>query len=130
LGKGRTEKEWRTLPEKTLTALLTWLIVRADIVAPEQTALFIALDRHSRGKRISGRGVYHVISELGGDVGIKTRPHGLRHASITAALDANNGDVRAVQQHARHASSDTTMRYDDNRLDIAGRIATGLADVL
>jgi integrase/recombinase XerC len=63
-------------------------------------------------------------------VGLKTPPHGLRHASITAALDANNGDVRAVQLHARHADPQTTMRYDDNRQDLAGRVAASLATVL
>ena len=50
--------------------------------------------------------------------------------SITAALDANNGDVRAVQQHARHTNPQTTMRYDDNRRDLAGQVASGLASLL
>jgi hypothetical protein len=31
-------------------------------------------------------------------------------------------DVRAVQQHARHANPQTTMRYDDNRRDLAGKV--------
>jgi integrase/recombinase XerC len=74
--------------------------------------------------------LYFVVAEIGQTVGLKTRPHGLRHASITAALDAFNGDVRAVQQHARHSSPETTMRYDDNRQDLAGRVARSLADVL
>jgi integrase/recombinase XerC len=84
----------------------------------------------NRGKRITGRGLHYVIARLGGDVGIITRPHGLRHASITAALDANGGDVHAVQQHARHANPRTTIRYDHNRRDLAGKIARGLAAVL
>ena len=57
------------------------------------------------------------------------RPHGLRHASIAAALDTSNGDVRAAQAHARHANRQTTMRYDDNRQDLAGKVAAKLADV-
>jgi integrase len=51
-----------------------------------------------------------------------------RHASITAALYTSNGDVRAAQAHARHANSQTTMRYDDNRQDLAGQVAAKLAD--
>ena len=42
-GKGRTQKEYKTLPEKTLAALSGWLAVRASVVNPEQTALFVAL---------------------------------------------------------------------------------------
>lgn len=129
-GKGRAQKEHRSLPEKTMRAVETWLAVRSQIAAPDERAVFVGLRGSERGKRITGRGLYHVIVELGADVGIKTRPHGLRHASITAALDANGGDVRAVQQHARHANPQTTMRYDDNRRDLAGKIATSLADVL
>ncbi|MFT3731117.1 MAG: hypothetical protein QM780_06785 [Hyphomicrobium sp.] len=74
--------------------------------------------------------VYYRISEVGDDVGIQTRPHGVRHASITAALDSTNGDVRAVQKHARHSKPETTIRYDDNRRDLAGKIANELAEVL
>lgn len=129
-GKGRTQKEPRTLPEPTLAALIDWIARRAQVASPGELALFVGLARLDRGTRISGRGLHHVIATLGRDVGIKTRPHGLRHASITAALDANGGDVRAVQQHARHANPQTTIRYDDNRRDLAGKIATGLASVL
>ena len=51
-------------------------------------------------------------------------------AIANALKNANNGDVRAVQLHARHADPQTTMRYDDNRQDLAGRVAAGLATVL
>lgn len=129
-GKGRTQKESRTLPDPTLVAITDWLAVRNRIATADNPAVFVGLSGPERGERITGRGLYHVISTLGRDVGIKTRPHGLRHASITAALDANGGDVRAVQQHARHSNPQTTIRYDDNRKDLAGRIATGLAAAL
>jgi integrase/recombinase XerC len=130
MGKGRTQKEARTIPEQTLAALQAWLDVRGSIAPTDEHAIFIGLAGPVLGKRITGRGLHHVIATLGKGVGIKTRPHGLRHASITAALDANGGDVRAVQQHARHANPQTTMRYDDNRRDLAGRVAQGLAGIL
>jgi integrase/recombinase XerC len=129
-GKGRAQKEARTLPEPTLAALTAWSDVRARLVPLEQKAMFVGLAGRVRGQRLTGRGLYHVIAALGAAVGLKTRPHGLRHASITTALDANNGDVRAVQLHARHADPQTTMRYDDNRQDLAGRVAASLASVL
>ena len=40
------------------------------------------------------------------------------------------GDVSAAPAHARHANPQTTMRYDDNRQDLAGRVAEKLATVL
>jgi integrase/recombinase XerC len=129
-GKGRAQKEARTLPEPTLVALTSWIDARARVVPLNQKAIFVGLAGRVRGQRLTGRGLYHVVAVLGAAVGLKTRPHGLRHASITAALDANNGDVRAVQLHARHADPQTTMRYDDNRQDLAGRVAASLANVL
>ena len=129
-GKGRAQKESRTLPDPTLVALTGWVAVRGQIAASNEKALFVGFAGSTHGKRITGRGLYYVISEIGRDVGIKTRPHGLRHASITAALDMNNGDVRAAQLHARHANPQTTIRYDDNRRDLAGQVAKTLANVL
>ena len=41
-------------------------------------------------------------------------PHTLRHAAITAALDAG-AHLRDVQDFARHADPKTTIRYDRNR---------------
>lgn len=129
-GKGRAQREARTLPQATLAALTDWLGHRASIASKDETALFLGLAGPKRGRRITGRGLHHVISQLGQGVGISTRPHGLRHASITVALDVNGGDVRAVQQHARHANPQTTIRYDDNRRDLAGDVAIGVAGVL
>lgn len=130
IGKGKTEKEARTLPEKTAAALAKWIDARGPHANADCQALFISLSGNSCGKRLSGRGVHWIVAGVGEDAGIKTRPHGLRHASITAALDANNGDVRAAQQHARHANPQTTMRYDDNRRDLAGRVADSVAALI
>lgn len=130
LGKGRSQKEARTLPAPTLSAIETWLGERSAVAAPAELALFVNVSRYMRGQRITGHGVYYVIRDLGDLAGIKARPHGLRHASITAALDNTNGDVRAAQMHARHANPQTTMRYDDARQDLAGKVSAGLADVL
>ena len=41
-------------------------------------------------------------------------PHTLRHAFITAALDAGV-PLRDVQEAASHADPRTTMRYDNSR---------------
>ena len=47
--------------------------------------------------------------------------------AITSALDATNGDVRAVQKFSGHADVRILERYDDNRQDLAGDVAKKVA---
>jgi integrase/recombinase XerD len=56
------------------------------------------------------------VATLATQAGITRRmtPHTLRHAAITAALNAG-AHLRDVQDFARHADPKTTMRYDRNR---------------
>lgn len=56
------------------------------------------------------------VATLATRAGITRRmtPHTLRHAVITAALNAG-AHLRDVQDFARHADPKTTMRYDRNR---------------
>jgi integrase/recombinase XerC len=124
LGKGRSQREQLTLPPATRQALAAWVQVRG----PEPGALFTALDRGHRGRRLSGTGLYLVIRRLGDGAGLRARPHGLRHAAITAALDLTGGDVRKVQRFSRHKNLQTVLRYDDNRQDLAGDVARRLAE--
>ena len=65
------------------------------------------------------------------DEGLRDSDH-LKRVALGAIDDqgAINGDVRAAQAHARHANPQTTMRYDDNRQDLAGKVAAGLAAAL
>ena len=119
LGKGHSQRESLTIPPKVLESLKAWVAIRGD--APG--ALFHALDHAHRGHRLDGSSIYRMISSLGKSVGMKVRPHGLRHAGITTALDVANGNARAVQRFSRHARLDTLHRYDDNRADLGGQIA-------
>jgi integrase/recombinase XerC len=119
LGKGHSQREILTVPPKVLESIKSWIAVRGD--APG--ALFHALDHAHRGHRLDGSSIYRMISDLGKSVGMKVRPHGLRHAAITTALDVANGNARAVQRFSRHARLDTLHRYDDNRADLGGQIA-------
>lgn len=117
-GKGRSEREWRTLPGPTRDDLQAWIGVRGDKAGP----LFWNLDRsHARG-RLTGRGLYAVIRSLGTAAGLRVHPHGLRHTAITDKLDAG-GDLRAVQRFSRHRDLRMLVIYDDNRSDIAGELA-------
>jgi integrase/recombinase XerC len=47
--------------------------------------------------------VHRIVWALGEQAGLGVmRPHGLRHAAITEALELTRGDVRAVQRFSRH----------------------------
>ena len=119
LGKGRQGRAKVTLPDATKAALSTWVAVRGKAAG----ALFVSLDRASHGHRLTGRAVYKVVRELGEDLDLRVRPHGLRHAAITEALELTGGNVRAVQRFSRHLDLRVLTVYDDNRADLAGEVA-------
>jgi integrase/recombinase XerC len=123
IGKGRTEEELLTLPPETKEALLSWLGVRGSEPGP----LFVNFDRARKGHRMTGTSLYRLIRELGLAAGLAVRPHGLRHAAITEALDLTGGDVRKVQRFSRHRDLRVLNRYDDNREDLAGQVARRVA---
>jgi integrase/recombinase XerC len=118
LGKGRRETQPLTLPAPTAAALEAWLAIRGT----QPGALFPNLDRARKGGRLTSSSVYRLVRQLGADVGLIVRPHGLRHAAITAGLDLT-GDLRAVQRFSRHADVRTLGKYDDNRADLGGQVA-------
>src|SRR5262249_44719583 len=126
LGKGRAEKARLTLPDPTRQALVAWLAVRGRQPGP----LFTSCDRAGKGSgRLTGSAVYMIVRRLGIQAGLgQVRPHGLRHAAITAALDLTGGDVRAVQRFSRHRDLRTLQRYDDSRRDLGGEVAKKLAE--
>ena len=123
LGKGRSDRELLTLAPAEKEALAAWLSVRGS----EPGALFISLDRASRGHRITGRAIYKIVSELGEDVDLVVRPHGLRHAAITELLERTGGNVRKVQKFSRHRDVRVLNVYDDNRADVAGELSAELS---
>ena len=123
LGKGRTERSALTLPSPTSEALRAWLHVRGTQPGP----LFVNFDRAGKGRRLTGASVYRLVRQLGTDIGLTVRPHGLRHAAITEALELTGGDLRRVQRFSRHRDVRTVGRYDDNRQDLAGEVARQVA---
>ena len=119
MGKGRTGREFLTVPRPTLEALRAWLDVRGTVPGP----LFTNFDRAGKGSRLTGSGVHALVRACGAAAGLTVRPHGLRHAGITAALDATNGNLRKVQRFSRHKDMRTLEVYDDARRDFGGEVA-------
>jgi len=124
LGKGRSEKQRLTPPTSPAAAIAAWLAARP---ASEAAALFVRLDRPANG-RLDGSTIYRVVRQLGEAAGVRVRPHGLRHSSITRVLDLSGGDIRAAQRFSRHRDVRVLERYDDSREDLAGQLARRLAE--
>ncbi len=119
LSKGQRDREIRSLPSETVVSLNLWIAVRGNEPGP----LFTSLDRAKKGDgRLTGSALWEICKRLG-----LGRVAGLRHSSITAALEATGGNIRDVQKHARHRDIRTTCIYDDRREDIGGKLANMIA---
>lgn len=122
-GKGRREPETLKLPEETSRALVRWMEKRGEEPGP----FFRNFDRgekvSSDGGRLTPDGIYKMVLAVGGRVGIRTRPHGLRHAAVTEALELTNGNLAAVRDFSRHKNYSVLQHYDDNRQGRGAEVA-------
>ncbi len=129
-GKGRTQREFLSLPATSIEALKRWIAIRGFDAGP----LFANLVRATnQRKRLTRTGLYKLIRWLGQQVDVKTRPHGVRHLSITEACKAaqNNGfALEEVLDHSRHKSIVTLMIYRDRERDAQGAISTLVANTI
>ena len=103
---------------KVVTIPLAPRTARAiDLAIGERTAgpLFTA----AGGRRLDRHGAARIVRRVTRRAGIAKHvgPHTLRHAFITAALDAGV-PLRDVQEAASHAEPRTTMRYDRARTSL------------
>ncbi len=127
MGKGRTQKTKLTIPEPTVNVLSIWLEQRGR----EDGPLFYSLDKggNFRG-RLTGNGLYRIIRRLGKQVGVETRPHGIRHTAVTQcckAAAAVNLDMSDVLAFSRHASLATLQIYVDKERNLQGKLSTLVA---
>jgi site-specific recombinase XerD len=77
--------------------------------------IFLGADGNRLDRRGAGRIIRRVTKRAG--IAKTVGPHTLRHAFITAALDAGV-PLRDVQEAASHADPRTTMRYDRARVSL------------
>lgn len=139
-GKGKgTEVQIVDLAPVTVSAISLWLDARRNAnwlevrgTASPDAPLFIALDFANHGHRLTGEAIRYTVDRLTKKAGItkKMSPHRVRHSSITAALDATDGNIRKVQKLSRHADPRTLMIYDDNRHKDQQEISGLLADMV
>jgi len=80
------------------------------------------------GERMNRGQAYRMVRRIARRAGVDhhVHPHALRHAFITAALDAGV-PLRDVQEAASHADPRTTARYDRNRVSLDRHAAYSVA---
>ena len=105
-GKGREDRRLTRPAAGTARAI--------DLAIGERTdgPVFLAADGRRLDRHGAGRIVRKVARRAG--IGKVVTPYTLRHAFITAALDAGV-PLRDVQEAASHADPRTTIRYDRAR---------------
>ena len=108
VGKGNKH---RIVPvgRKAMEALQSWLAVRDQLAATDETAVFVS---RSGGSRLGARSVQRRFTrhEIKSGVGARIYPHLLRHSFASHLLESS-GDLRAVQELLGHASIRTTQIY-------------------
>jgi site-specific recombinase XerD len=102
-------------------------IVTIPLAPRTARAVDLAVGEHSEGPifraadgtRLDRHTAARIVRRIARRAGIAKRvgPHTLRHAFITAALDAGVA-LRDVQEAASHADPRTTMRYDRARVSL------------
>ena len=131
ISKGRLDRERITLNIQTIEALKVWMSDRQRFVGDDSKALFINLDRLHEIKRLSDQHIYRIVDNVAKAVNLpkKFSPHRIRHSAITAALEATNGNIRAVQKLSRHSQVEILMIYNDFIKDAQGDISNLLGDL-
>nr|WP_284893061.1 tyrosine recombinase XerC [Cobetia amphilecti] len=111
--RGKGDKP-RQLPigSRARQALDAWLVVRGQLAARGEPALFVG----QQGRRLGQRGVQLRLVTQAKERGLPEHlhPHRLRHSFASHLLESS-GDLRAVQELLGHAHLSTTQVY--TRLD-------------
>ncbi|MFT3857743.1 MAG: tyrosine recombinase XerC [Aquabacterium sp.] len=107
LGKG-SKRRIVPIGSAAREALNAWLVVRGELRAPEDHALFIS----RLGRRLTAMQLRNRLKQLAQQAGLPTHvhPHMLRH-SFASHLLQSSGDLRAVQELLGHAHISTTQVY-------------------
>ena len=129
--KGKRDRQPRflTISPETKAVLIDWLRVRGDHPGP----LFPSLNRSSVNSPMTRQALYQIVKKYGEQANVKTRPHAIRHLSITEACKCANEagiPLEEVLSFSRHSSVSTLMIYRDQIEDSQGKISKLLTNSL
>ena len=112
--KGRRERELVPLPAAVVAAVRRYLVHRGATAGP------LFQSRGNRGKagdgRLGTRSVLRIVRELGQCVGLHVWCHGIRHTSITTAIERGQQagvGLDQIRTFSRHRSLATMLLYRD-----------------
>ena len=120
--KRRSQKKLKHLPDVTLNALLEWIKIRGTTPG----AMFTNFDHAKKGQRLTGTSVYRLVRMLGEEIGIKTRPHGIRHTAITECVKKakeNGIGLEEVVDFSDHKEIKTLLVYRDRERNVQGKLS-------
>ena len=114
LGKGGNESTV-PLPEVARAIVSEYLATERPGAAASEPLFLVRYwwyGGEKKTRRMSGQRVWKIIKDLGKRVGVDTiHPHAFRHACGVELLKRSGGNLRAVQEHLRHADIQTTTIY-------------------
>lgn len=134
-GKGNTRQSI-DISDAVVELLETWLTTSQGITRRKDDGgsfpVFIALDRKSIGRRLTGEAIRRIVVRYSKKAGVfkVMSPHRIRHSAITSYLNTSDGDTRGAQALSRHADARTLSIYDDNRHQRQKHVSNALADML
>lgn len=70
---------------------------------------------------LDNKTIWRMVYDLGQAIGIKLRPHDLRHTSIKDFYHASGFDIFKTAKFARHTSTTTTQLYAASSIDEVGQ---------
>lgn len=119
-GKKRDAPEWHPFTARVLDEIRRFLKYRGEY----EGAL---ISGRTPGVPLEVSMVNRIIEDLAAEAHVNVTPHGLRHTAATVLLEKTNGNVRAVAQFLRHASTRHVQIYDDDRQKLAAQMGDLLA---
>lgn len=114
-GKGHKEADdYKKIEPRTYDAIMEYLATRKR--TNKDAPLFASVGNRSREQRLTEPAISAIVKDRMKQAGYdnhKLSAHSLRHTSITLGLESGM-TIQEAQQHARHASPETTGIYSHN----------------